>query len=314
MLFRSPFIAWDAFSFYLQKFLLIGSFAPDYGRTPSALLTTPQLGWTALGGAVISGVIWKYRRREPGIAAAFLVFSMALLPNSGWIPFTFQNLSTVADRYAYLALLGGSLGIAYFLRSLSRPKMLAAGSALIILFGIITSRQVKIWENSETLLNYSLQQNPHSWFALNNMGLYLQRQGQPEKALAYHRQALELNPKALEIEYNYGTALLALHREPELIDHYIKLINKNPRLFGIHLNLALAYDQMGLVEEAISHALQAVQINPNFWEGHYNLAGYFLRQNNREGALTEYQTVLRLNPSSEMARLKVKELEGIKPQ
>ena len=45
------------------------------------------------------------RKRFPWLSQALLISVAALLPVLGLIPFTFQEYSTVADRYTYVALL-----------------------------------------------------------------------------------------------------------------------------------------------------------------------------------------------------------------
>ncbi|MDP2107158.1 MAG: hypothetical protein Q8J76_14270, partial [Desulfobulbaceae bacterium] len=53
---------------------------------------------------VVATVLW--RSRSPWVLCGVALFVVAILPVSGILPFSYQAMSTVADRYLYLAMLG----------------------------------------------------------------------------------------------------------------------------------------------------------------------------------------------------------------
>src|SRR5205823_4067631 len=99
-------IALNALGFYIIKLVCPIVLGIDYGQRPEVLLHR-----VLLVSAVATGVLVAIARRRWLVAAA-LIFVIALLPTLGLKPFVFQWLSTVADRYAYLALLGVAIAAA----------------------------------------------------------------------------------------------------------------------------------------------------------------------------------------------------------
>lgn len=113
-----PVVALNCLAFYVEKFIWPTRLAPDYGLTPARILAQPGalIAWIpAVGG--LAALAWVLRAGR--IAA--LLFVAGLLPALGLISFFGQNFSAVADRYAYLAMLGPAAGCAALLdRSKSR--------------------------------------------------------------------------------------------------------------------------------------------------------------------------------------------------
>jgi hypothetical protein len=106
-----PLVALDTFGFYAWKTVLPLDLAADYGRTPGWLLESSTRAVLAFGFAALLAVLVAVRplRRWLPFAALFV---SALLPVSGLVPFGYQDISTVADRYAYPALFAVALPLA----------------------------------------------------------------------------------------------------------------------------------------------------------------------------------------------------------
>ena len=109
-----PIIAGDAIGFYVSKLLMPLQLGIDYGRTPESLLhdSLPWVGALSIAAAIALLFLLPALRscRLPAV-----LFLAPLLPVLGFVPFAFQHISTVADRYTYLAMLGPALGISLVL-------------------------------------------------------------------------------------------------------------------------------------------------------------------------------------------------------
>ncbi len=82
-------------------------------------------------------------------ASFFLLF----LPTSGFIPFDFQNISTVADRYAYLPLVFFCLFLfSLFDELIDLKKLQKILPALLIILAILNFNQIRLWSNNESIL------------------------------------------------------------------------------------------------------------------------------------------------------------------
>jgi hypothetical protein len=176
-LWARPLIAGDAVLFYLYKLVLPLRFGPDYGRTPQVVLEHGWLFLTGLAPFALAGWLWLKRKKLSWLVTAAGVFVVGLLPVLGLISFSFQRYSTVADRYAYLAMLGPAIALAW---GLTRPKKkLAAicGAIVLGLFLLRSAWQIPYWHDTLTFFEHALRINSNSHLAHNNLGFVLTKQG-----------------------------------------------------------------------------------------------------------------------------------------
>lgn len=202
-----PLVAADALAFYLYKLVFPVWLGPDYGRSPEWLLRQDWIYFTWILPSAVLVLVWFARERKPWLIASAGVFVAGILPVSGLVPFVFQNLSTVADRYLYLSMLGPALALAWFLAD-SRGKLVAALCILILaLLGIRSAFQTQHWQNDITLFQHALRINPDSWLAHYNLGYTLARRGMVDDAIFHYREAVRINPDYPEAQNNLGIAL-----------------------------------------------------------------------------------------------------------
>ncbi len=93
-----PVIAGDAVSFYLHKLFLPLNLGIDYGRTPQTVLLGFISYLLCLVPVAIMAAISLLKKERDIWAASFAIFIIALLPVLGFVPFKFQDYSTVTDR------------------------------------------------------------------------------------------------------------------------------------------------------------------------------------------------------------------------
>jgi tetratricopeptide (TPR) repeat protein len=186
-------VAMDAIGFYLSKLLWPFQLAPDYGRSPRAL--AEDWGWMWILAPICLGmVLLLYVRGRSIWLVALGWFLMAPLPVLGFIPFLFQEISTVADRYVYLGLLGPALAVAWGLvQAQSKLQVAVAGSVLLAL-ALLTQRQARVWHDDTSLGEHTLQVNPDSTVGCGMLAFALERSGQRQEALSWRRQAAAVEP------------------------------------------------------------------------------------------------------------------------
>ena len=220
-----PLLALDALAFYLGKVVVPWPLAADYGWRPSVLVGEWWFyALWLLPAAIAGGLAW--RRRTDYWLVGSLWFALALSPVLGLVPFSFQYISTVADRYAYLAMFGVSWIVAALLARHWGPAALGLAGGAIALCAGLSWWQVGIWKNDETLFTHALSINDQSFAALTNLGRWRAMHGQLNDALADYRQAIEiydLNPvthyclgHALMNQRQYAEAATELGRAAEL--------------------------------------------------------------------------------------------------
>ena len=217
-----PLVAGDALAFYLGKLIWPARLCIDYGRTPQQIWQSGAIGWTWIIPALLlltCAAAWSYRPScKPWLLAALLIFAIAPLPVLGLVPFSFQNYSTTADHYLYLAMLGPAILFgAIFKYFDGRAMRWTAGILLVVLSGRSVAQSLS-WLSSESLFMHTLRANPNSVAGLNNMGSVLSETGDWPGAAVYFRRAMAVNPDRWQTYMNLRQVLTVTGQYDEALD------------------------------------------------------------------------------------------------
>jgi len=291
--------------FYAAKLLWPANlmfFYPHWGIDPSVWWQ-----WLFPAGLLAIGIgLGLAARRYRGPLTGFLVFSGTLFPVLGFLnvyPFRF---SYVADHFQYLASLGVIIPVIVLLASAmettssGRTLTIACSLVLVLVLGVLTWRQSRMYRDVETLYRDSLARNPASWAAHNNLGMVLaERPGQLSDAIAEYQTALRIRPDYAEAHNNLGIALAEMPgRLLDAIAEYQTALEISPDLADAHYNLGIALAEMpGRLPDAIAEFQTALKIRPDLAEAHYNL-GIALSHTpgGLQDAIMEYQAALQIKP------------------
>lgn len=290
---QRPLIAADSLSWYLIKLVWPVGLTIDYSHTPAMVLNSSLKYEAVLIVVVLIGIALS-RRRE--YIAAGLVFVVVILPVSGLMPFIFQRYSTVADRYAYLAMLGVALAVAAMSRNLAWRKWIAPVAIVVGLLMVLSIRQTLVWRDTLTLFTHAIQINPNSLAANRCLGFYwaqnhddaraatyyqhaallhpddptnhfdyanlLLRDGRIEQALAHYRQAVAYEQDNPAYFLNYGVALMAAHRPTEALEAFTRAADIDPNNVDAYQNAGLVLEQMGALDAAKQAFAEALKRDP----------------------------------------------------
>ncbi|MGA2137835.1 MAG: tetratricopeptide repeat protein, partial [Verrucomicrobiia bacterium] len=171
----------------------------------------------------------------------------------------------------------------------------AAATALLVL-GVSTGRQARIYQDLTTLWRDTLTKNPQCWMALGNLGNVFLREGKISDAIRYYEQALRIKPDYVEMQCNLGLALAQVGKIQEAMEHYEQALRIRPDLAMAHCNLGVALAQAGRIPEAIEHLQQALRIRPDYAEAHYNLGTALARLGRLPEAVGHWEQALRIKP------------------
>ncbi|NTV15399.1 MAG: tetratricopeptide repeat protein [Desulfobulbaceae bacterium] len=291
-------VAGDAWTFYLTKCLWPWHLGADYGRTPQQVLG--QGWWMWLSGVLPYLFLPLFYWRGNSYCRAALGISLAmLLPVSGFVSFDFQEYSTVADRYFYLAMLGPAVIWGWLVGSYRSWKPLLV--AVVIVLGLCSLRslvQVRHWQNGSTFYRNALAVNPHSWLAANNLGVIsLDRKELPEAARLFE-QALAAKP-------DYAVALNNLGAVHGLQGHllsaqelFARALGLNPSYADAAANLGDIYLRRGELVRAREYYRRALEIKPDFADVHNALGVIASGAKQFPEALEHYQLALEYGPAS----------------
>lgn len=228
-LWARPLLVTDSLAFYTLKTALPLQLGIDYGRTPDFVLNQAVRGGVLywLVPIVLTIVAWRARMARPLLWVSWAIFCLALLPTSGLVPFYFHEISLVADRYLYLALLGPALAVSVLLTKYGARAQLSM-AALLLICGVWSVFTSLSWSNSFTLFEQALAVNPRSWVAHTNYGDVLSRRGDVSGATQQFRAALEIHPSFAPARYNLGVLLLKQGDKAAARAQWTSLLQEHP--------------------------------------------------------------------------------------
>jgi tetratricopeptide (TPR) repeat protein len=276
---QRPLIAGDALAFYVSKLVLPLGLCIDYGRTPRFVLAHPAACASAIAALIgLAGIMCLPPLRRWRLPAA--VFIVALAPVLGLVPFLFQGFSTVADRYAYLALLGPAIALASaaeaWMASPARRLPLAVGCLGLAMLAGLSIRQAGHWRDSIALNEHALRVNPDSFLGACNLGSALTDAALVDadmlpSALPWLERAVTARPGHVSANLGMGMVLDKLGRLDEAIPYYEAVLALRPMHAEANNYLGVIRARQGRVDLAAEHFQQAVDAQPGYHDAAKNL-------------------------------------------
>ena len=266
-----------------------------------------------LCGMALLGVTFfsiRFIKKSPYFAFGWFWYLGVLVPVIGIFVQVGGELA-MADRYAYLPLIGIFIIIAWGLPELiarwrHREKILSISAGIIISMLMATTWiQLSYWKNTLDLFKRAISvankkdpnfKNPNHALLYNHLGLVFYNMGKPEESTSHYEMAIKIAPDLAMAHTNLGISHLSMGNTEEAISHYKTAIKFNPNHAHGHYNLGIVLFALGKIEEAISHYQTAIKLNPNYAAAHNNL-GLILEGNGRtREAISNYRTAINLKP------------------
>lgn len=272
-----PLIAADALAFYLGKVAWPSGLAADYGRSPDSVHAAGLVWWTWIIPAAVAGILaivkpWRIFLLPLGI------FTAALLPTLGLVPFNFQVVSTVADRYAYFALLGPALALAMITAHSGRAWVTPAAAIWVGVLVLLTMQRLPLWSEDLRLFAATLEVNPRSWKAMHNYASALDDRGRPAEAEPMLRKVIALRPDSSEACNDLAVILWNLNRPEEAVGMLHRSLNLRPTSAAAH-NLVQMEAALGNMPGVIEALRAVVELEP----GNAEAAAQLARLRGQEG-------------------------------
>jgi predicted Zn-dependent protease len=316
-----PLVALDAIGFYLAKLLAPLWLTPDYGRRPQWViahagqaLASAAFACAAMIGAI---VLWRRGWREwrgrggrgdsnlsISLAAATSVFLLALVPFLGLKPLLFQWYSTVADRYAYIALLGAAIAGAAIVHA--RRGLLVPALAMVLTLAVVAAINAGRWRDSRTLFTYAHELHPRGLMTNSVLADDAVERGDDAAAQRYFTAAMEARPDDPTSACKFGRWLLDRGRYQQASQCLVRAMFCAPDNPAIHTDLSVALLHLGKVPEAeaelrnaISLAQRAGKPSGEAWQ---NLGVIYAHTGRPADATRAFEQALAINPSLSLAR------------
>jgi tetratricopeptide (TPR) repeat protein len=294
-----PLIAGDTLAFYLSKLVWPLHLTTDYGRSPYWLLQRPALFYTTWLAPAAVLIVMLLCRAPRALWAAVGLFLVALAPLLGLVPFGFQDNSTVADRYLYLAMLGPALAAAWLVKRCAtrgdtwRRAAAATIAIVALVLGVLAHRQCLTWRDSEHLAKAGLTINPTSPLLRQILAVELTRRGEQDAAMEQYLQAAATDRLARG-QLLLGMAYARREEWPQAIACFRRGIELQPGAAACHHVLAEAMHQNGEDDAAMEHYRTARRLDPYSNPVHMSLAHALGRANRWDEAIPEIRAALAL--------------------
>ena len=276
-------MAGDAIWFYAAKLVAPLGLCVDYGRTPLAVLAEPwsaaraAFAWSLVAAAVMArSLAWS---RLP-----VLVWLLALSPVLGLVPFAFQGISTVADRYAYLAMLGPAIGVAMAVAARPGRRTAIAVAVVVTALAATSWRQVATWRDSLSVNGRALAINGGTRDTFNNLGMALMDAGDARAAAAAFRESVSRSPDFAAAHFNLGCAAHGLGETAEARAAYAEAIRLRPGYAKPYNNLGILLASEGRFDDAMEQVRLALAADPGDRDAAANLRRAELRRHDEQGA------------------------------
>ncbi len=230
----------------------------------------------ALTLAAITAAVVLVARRRPWWAFGWAWFLVAISPGIGVL--TSGHWPLWADRFAYIAIVGPCVAVAFEAAELAarssraRAAALAAAAAAIVALGAVTHRQVGTWRTSVTLFEHAVEVEPESDRMRANLAIALDAVGRPEEALVHHVAAVRIAPEDSVDRFALGTALARAGRLEEAQPHLAEAVRLDPSSSDIHVQLGVVLQLRGRPVDAELQFRAALELEPANPEALFDLA------------------------------------------
>ena len=265
-----PMLAIQILSFYMMKLVSPLPLVPVYALTPQILLSGGMLHLHWIGACIAIVVAIALYRKWPELGIGLIVFAAGVLPVMGFVEFSFEPQSAVADHYVYLSMLGIAIAITFGLARIqsirwARIGAVAGCAMAIVSCAVMSFRQTDRWRDSLTLFRYNLEIVPDSWTAHSQLGsAYIEKAMWPQ-ALDESYKALGNTPEISQyILYQHiGRCLVEMGQNEAAITALEKAVELQSDNDLSRTDLAIAYSRAGRHGDAVKELKILAQKHPN---------------------------------------------------
>ena len=297
---------------YLRLLVWPRHLAPMYPHPPNGI----PLWQIVLSAAVLltlTGIVLRYgpgstklqpsqSRRRGYLLVGWLWFLGVLVPMIGIVQVGEQSM---ADRYAYIPMIGIFIGIVWTAWEITEEKGISKrwialpAVVFVATLGLLTYRQIGYWHDGETLWRYTLSVTEGNYMAHDELALELDKKGRVEDAIPEFLKAESLHKYPWGQVFNVGLYLQRHGHIPDAMRMYEKVVTKSgdPRLRSMTFSqMAAANAQLKDYDQAKTNyhrALEADATNPSALVGSALLAE---RDGNSDQAVEQLELSTKVKP------------------
>ena len=267
--YQRPFVMGDALAFYLVKLVWPHPLCFEYDHAIGRVVGSWWGYATWLLPVGIATLLWRGKTNAAAAAPYRMGFALLIagtLPMLGLIPYYFQPISTVADRYLYLALLGPALAAAALTARAAggRPEIGRLLPLALAPLALVAAYQIRVWSDPFTLVQHTLSVSDSSYLAHNEMGTILMGRGDWRGAEREYRIVLRRNPDFELAHACLGTVLAQENRRAESDAEWLRFVHTSPDDADAQFGEARICFTYGRTTEALIAVRRTLQLRPQY--------------------------------------------------
>lgn len=262
-------IAAQGIWFYLYKLIWPIHLMPIYPRwenNPSHLLS-----WAPVTSliAVLGFLYFQKGLWGRGLRMILLGFILILLPSLGFIPFSFQRFSFVADHFQYLAsalpLAGAGVLGSWFIDSWNQGKkylrQIGVGVVCAVLV-VLTWNQCRIYKDNVSFWSHNVFLNPSAFYPRDHLGQALFNSQRFKEAIQVFEEGLRIHPEEARFHFGLARVHAQMGNRPKALDSLRETIRIDPGFANAYRNLAIALAADGKMNDAIQYFEECLRLEP----------------------------------------------------
>jgi Tfp pilus assembly protein PilF len=236
--------------------------------------------WQASAAAfllLLITVLVLRQRDHRYLAVGWFWFLGSMVPMIGLVQVGAQAM---ADRYAYIPFIGLFVAIVWLVadavaewnagqnqaRQIS-PRWLAVPAlSCLLALGVLTSRQLVYWHDTESFWRHTLALTEGNFFAQDSLAAFLHKHGRTDEAIEHYRAALAIWPDDMPANLNLGAYEYEHGNLPAAIERFqvVALRAGYPSLRAkAYQDLGGAYRQLGDLDKAKQYFETSLQLLPD---------------------------------------------------
>ncbi len=294
--------------FYLMKAFLPIRLSPIY---PLWHIEPSKWQWWIgpVGAVAVTTALILYRKRGTRfLLYAWAGFIICLIPVMGLTDVGYMVYSMVADHYQYLAipaivtLAAAAWGYWYSHSPTNQYATMFVAVAVVATLATLTWRYAHSFATAEAFYRVTLQRDPNSWVARNNLGKLLVDQGRFPEAIPVLKEGIRLKNNDFQSYTNLGNAFLNTGNAQDAIINYERALKL--RVDPVtEYDLALALERTSRPADAAAHLIRACQLRPDFAQATSELGTLSYRYGQFPQAVAAFEHLVELRPDAPDARM-----------
>lgn len=270
---------------YLNKFLIPINLSVIYPY-PQNKLSIVILGYLVL--VFISYVFFQlYKTKKHHLLFGSLFFIINLLLVLQIIPF---GEVLTADRYMYLPIIGIAL-IIVSLISVEIKQLKIITITVLIIYGSLSFLRTPVWLNSTSLYKDVIKKYPHTFVALNSLGVEYMLNNNYDLATKYFNLSINENINYFKGYYNRGLLYAQTNRYDKALSDFNKAITLH-NYSKAYVARANIYYALKDFSKAIADAEYVLNTDANNIKANYVMATCYDDLNQLDKALGYYNKTI----------------------